>query len=368
MQYFPPPPPATAPPAPVHKVWILDCKSCGTFLTNRGMKAVLLLRPNVPLYSTDALPVNCAAYTAPSPSPSYALPPNAVPRTCDCLTQSLHCTTCGAGVGYTIVTPCARCTSSISASQRATNGHRFVFYASEVAAGERGHVPGERGVHPYRAPPAPAPCPERDLLADLRRHRETVARHARPSLSLSPSAEARDSERERTESTDSMPSLVSVSDTSAPPSPAAPRGARPTLSPARFPPPLVVDLPLDAAQRAPLLDLRQVRAPAGRARTREEASPQPPPPPPTRVPPSPDVSRPGPDAQRLRAGDVLYWHHLVRSGEIPAVVEDHRARPRRRPEEEGGAEGKDARAAGAKGQARRGSVSVPVKSVVLAGR
>lgn len=22
----------------VHKVWILDCKSCGTFLTNRGMK------------------------------------------------------------------------------------------------------------------------------------------------------------------------------------------------------------------------------------------------------------------------------------------------------------------------------------------
>lgn len=38
MQYFPPPPPASAPPTPVHKVWILDCKSCGTFLTNRGMK------------------------------------------------------------------------------------------------------------------------------------------------------------------------------------------------------------------------------------------------------------------------------------------------------------------------------------------
>jgi hypothetical protein len=28
--------PAVTPPAP--KVWILDCKSCGTFLTNRGMK------------------------------------------------------------------------------------------------------------------------------------------------------------------------------------------------------------------------------------------------------------------------------------------------------------------------------------------
>jgi hypothetical protein len=31
--YTPPPPPQIA-----HKVWILDCKSCGTFLTNRGMK------------------------------------------------------------------------------------------------------------------------------------------------------------------------------------------------------------------------------------------------------------------------------------------------------------------------------------------
>lgn len=28
----PPPPPV------LHKVWILDCQSCGTFLTNRGMK------------------------------------------------------------------------------------------------------------------------------------------------------------------------------------------------------------------------------------------------------------------------------------------------------------------------------------------
>ena len=32
-------PPQSLPPSqPVHKVWILDCKSCGTFLTNRGMK------------------------------------------------------------------------------------------------------------------------------------------------------------------------------------------------------------------------------------------------------------------------------------------------------------------------------------------
>ncbi|TCD71642.1 hypothetical protein EIP91_007389 [Steccherinum ochraceum] len=28
----------------------------------------------------------------------------------------------------------------------------------------------------------------------------------------------------------------------------------------------------------------------------------------------------------LQAGDIVYWHHLVRSGEIPAVIEDARAR------------------------------------------
>ncbi|KAI0081291.1 hypothetical protein K474DRAFT_1419920 [Panus rudis PR-1116 ss-1] len=34
--------PVAPPPPPVpHKVWILDCKSCGIFLTNRGMKVSL---------------------------------------------------------------------------------------------------------------------------------------------------------------------------------------------------------------------------------------------------------------------------------------------------------------------------------------
>ncbi|CDO75527.1 hypothetical protein BN946_scf184871.g8 [Trametes cinnabarina] len=31
-------------------------------------------------------------------------------------------------------------------------------------------------------------------------------------------------------------------------------------------------------------------------------------------------------AEPLKAGEVLYWHHLLRSGEIPAVEEDVRAR------------------------------------------
>ena len=113
--------------AVVHKVWLLECKHCLTFLTNRGMKvrhdrwsvrrpvirghlpfqAVLLLRPHVPLYSTDALPVNCSAYSArPLSTDSPRPQPNEhQPRTCECLTQTLCCHGCGTAVGYMIVIP-----------------------------------------------------------------------------------------------------------------------------------------------------------------------------------------------------------------------------------------------------------------------
>jgi hypothetical protein len=106
-----------------HKVWLLECKHCHTFLTNRGMKvrlgpslfyflsfrapilqAVLLLRPHVPLYSTDALPVNCSAYSARPNSPPRQTSERQ-PRTCECLTQTLCCHGCGSSVGYMIVVP-----------------------------------------------------------------------------------------------------------------------------------------------------------------------------------------------------------------------------------------------------------------------
>ena len=39
MQHYLSQGPYPLPPPPVaHKVWILDCKACGMFLTNRGMK------------------------------------------------------------------------------------------------------------------------------------------------------------------------------------------------------------------------------------------------------------------------------------------------------------------------------------------
>jgi hypothetical protein len=120
------PNPYSPPPVPpvLHKVWILDCRACNMFLTNRGMKvalipsffslffnyflqAVLLLRPNVSLFSSDTLPVNCSAYNAnPDVLRSTSTHnPNPSSRTCECLTQSLCCHGCGNAIGYMIVVP-----------------------------------------------------------------------------------------------------------------------------------------------------------------------------------------------------------------------------------------------------------------------
>lgn len=33
-----------------------------------------------------------------------------------------------------------------------------------------------------------------------------------------------------------------------------------------------------------------------------------------------------PALRKLRQGEVIYWHHLKRSGEMPAVIDDPRAR------------------------------------------
>ena len=177
------------------------------------IQAVLLLRPNVPLYSTDAMPANCSAYstssatvsrstsTSSKPITSQATHNPAPPRTCECLTQTLCCHGCGTAVGYMIVVPCIRCTSSVlppahsappinvpvnvnttanvyphppypwtqyaaphpyfnagtgsgyalqhqpyQGPGRVTNGHRFVFHSSEIRAEERLYIAGEPGI------------------------------------------------------------------------------------------------------------------------------------------------------------------------------------------------------------------------------
>ncbi|GAK63019.1 protein FAM72A [Moesziomyces antarcticus] len=130
-----------------HKVYLLNCKHCGNFLSDRGMKAVLLLKPNITLYSTDIVPSTCGPFTAASAFHGGA-DPNEPPveRTCECLTQSLGCYGCGAQVGYNIISPCTRCTSSVMKHSRSSNGHRTVLHCSEIAVRERRYIPGEPGV------------------------------------------------------------------------------------------------------------------------------------------------------------------------------------------------------------------------------
>ncbi|KAF7361801.1 hypothetical protein MVEN_00524300 [Mycena venus] len=301
---------APAPPPVAHKVWILDCKSCGTFLTNRGMKAVLLLRPNVALYSSDALPVNCSAYTS---NPQALKPPTACPsssthplRTCECLTQTLCCHGCGSAIGYMIVIPCARCTSSISATNRATNGHRFVFHSSEIKGTERHYIPDEPGVimNEATATPPAGPAARPDYLPT-------------PPLDID----------------DESPTSSNMPSPSAPSFPFPQENSHLAMdSPLPHYPVIHSDLHAHYPHLNHIHASRPSHNRATSAASSESSNSSPPP----LIPPSPLVPAFGLPADHfeaplippLQAGDVLYWHHLVRHGEIPGVMEDARARRR----------------------------------------
>ncbi|GAA5897473.1 uncharacterized protein JCM6883_006711 [Sporobolomyces salmoneus] len=164
-QFYPPssseytvtPPRQPAPQTPVHRVYVLNCSTCDTFLTDRGMRAVLLLKPHIVLFSTDAPPCN-----AETSWPDEAMEEEHVERTCDCLTSSIACHGCGRVVGYHIVAPCNKCTESVQKHQRSANHHRFVFHHNEVSSKERTYYPGERGVHNPVITPAVAPVRPRE--------------------------------------------------------------------------------------------------------------------------------------------------------------------------------------------------------------
>ncbi|GAA5840549.1 hypothetical protein JCM9279_007362 [Rhodotorula babjevae] len=134
-----PPPQHQAPPPSIHRVYNVRCATCDTFLSDRGMRAVLLLKPHIVLFSTDAAPSNSETFY---PRDEGCTEEEHIERTCECLTSSINCHGCGRTVGYHIVAPCAKCNSH----QRSANHHRFVFHAGEVTARERSYYPGERGV------------------------------------------------------------------------------------------------------------------------------------------------------------------------------------------------------------------------------
>ena len=173
----------------------------------------------------------------------------------------------------------------MSASNRSTNGHRFVFHSFEISASERHYVAGEAGVIPYHPPPPPL-CPAVRMMP-------------------------------------SYPSSISIN---GPPIRLTHTGEYPYSQSEQYsgylpPPPVEMD-ERDSDEWSvrtsspPIPSFSTVRSPAP-ARTIS------PPHLPQRLTPPPRSPSP---VVKLRAGDILYWHHLSRHGEIPGVREDPRAR------------------------------------------
>jgi hypothetical protein len=299
--------------------YIFQCLTYWIWIDNNWLQAVLLLRPNVPLYSTDALPANCSAYSSSSDESRPTPPPSQIEesfRTCECLTQTLCCHGCGNAVGYMIVIPvwsicivfrlfiwfllesvkCQRCTSSMSASNRSTNGHRFVFHSSEIYASERHYIYGEPGVISlYPQPPPSCPAHPQTIYPTLSSVSDPPVLVNNPDPAQiyyddhlpTPPADSNYEERQFFFIPD-----VGNNASSPPGSPIANR----SLSPS---PPLPALLPVGAFTPPSQIHF---------------SSPMPPPP----------IT-----LAKLKPGEVLYWHHLTKNGEIPGVQLDDRARGRR---------------------------------------
>lgn len=173
----------------------------------------------------------------------------------------------------------------MSASNRSTNGHRFVFHSFEVIVSERHYVAGEPGVIPYHPPP-PHLCP---------------AFHTTPNSGY----------------------LASISINGPPVRPPHTDEYHQNPSghyPEHLPTPLVdadgrnSDEWSVSTSSPPLPSFGPIRSPV-----------------PTRIVSPPHITRQAPPrspspVMKLKAGDTLYWHHLSRHGEIPGVQEDPRAR------------------------------------------
>jgi hypothetical protein len=166
----------------------------------------------------------------------------------------------------------------MSASNRSTNGHRFVFHSSEIFASERHYVLGEPGVIPFHPPPPPL-CPAVRMMPSSTHPPSPISING-PPIRLSHVAEYRSGQSDQF--SDYLPSPPADGD----------------------------------------LDERDIRASSPRVLSFGHAG----------TPPLGQIQQPAPPPRspspvlKLKAGDALYWHHLSRHGEIPGVQEDPRAR------------------------------------------
>lgn len=243
------------------------------------------------------MPINCSAsaandlpYTSSQGSSNDIERFHVSTRTCECLTQTLYCHGCGGSVGYMIVSPCHRCTSSITVTNRTTNGHRFVFYSSEIVACERRYVPGEGGIRSPVVSLMPIAA-----LSGTHPHGITPS-NSGIFASLSSNSPFSDQDDDFGSITSSPPPLRYPNNTHSP-----------SFSEDSF-------HYSDSISESSLPDLSPIPS--------QSQSPQIP----TRTHREVPTSQPELCFEPLRAGDNLYWHHLIRSGEMPVVLDNPRAR------------------------------------------
>ena len=91
------------------------------------------------------MPLNCSVFAGVH---------SELPRTCNCLTQNLHCHGCGDNIGYVVASPCSLClprdiclpSSCGSPPTLVASTHRFIFLCSRVTWEERLFVPGDKDI------------------------------------------------------------------------------------------------------------------------------------------------------------------------------------------------------------------------------
>lgn len=222
---------------------------------------------------------------------------------------------------------CSRCTSSITATNRATNGHRFVFHSSEISGTERHYIPDEPGVIPFdpapvavssshmasTSPPPVYPPPPRESY--FSRHFQTAHPNGYSSTS---SVQSDHLPMPPMEFAD--PVIASTHQESHPHSVSL-------YYSHRLPPQLYLRPRPPHRYQSPTGPNQLFYHPMTSRPTSPDSSSSSEGSPPLTTPPFHYTDQKEQSLPRtLKADDVLFWHHLARSGEIPAVTEDARAR------------------------------------------
>ena len=310
-------------------------------------------------------------------------------RTCECLTQTLSCHGCGTHIGYMIAIPCSRCTSSTYTSPQAfpphphasgnfhlhpaalrptrpriTNGHRFVFHSSQVVGEERLYIEEEPGIIEVDDNPTSEESLHFETPSNISRTSSPSA--ISPHLALQPefpppplsmnsttfsyasgNSAASPQTFPHTRSVD-MRYFFHIFSLNSPPIRFSDRfGSNYTSDDDNMP----YNIGEGSSMQSNVSERMGIRHHTPESRTTSRRPPAMHTMAPTgslersELPSNHNASYSGrddsfpplasfpslfpvsyPKVPRLKAGDVLYWHHLVNRGELPSVYDDERAR------------------------------------------